>query len=128
MEDQPKGELVIRTIAMPKDTNPNGDIFGGWVMSQMDLGSGILASKTAKTRVVTIAVEGMSFLHPVRVGDTVACYAWVEKIGRTSMTIPVEVWVQRYMQTEQTRVTRGVFTYVAVDNEGKPVPVKRDGA
>jgi acyl-CoA thioesterase YciA len=124
----PKGELDIRTIAMPKDTNPNGDIFGGWLMSQMDLGSGILASKTAKTRVVTVAVEGMSFLHPVRVGDTVACYAWVEKIGRTSMIIPVEVWVQRYMQTEQTRVTRGVFTYVAVDNEGKPVPVKRDGA
>jgi acyl-CoA thioesterase YciA len=126
--DQPKGELVIQTIAMPKDTNPNGDIFGGWLMSQMDLGSGILASKTAKTRVVTVAVEGMSFLHPVRVGDTVACYAWVEKIGRTSMSIPVEVWVQRYMQTDQTRVTRGVFTYVAVDNEGKPVPVKRDGA
>jgi len=124
----PKGELVIRTIAMPADTNPNGDIFGGWVMSQMDLGSGILASKTAKTRVVTVAVEGMSFLHPVRVGDTVACYAWVEKIGRTSMIIPVEVWVQRYMQAEQTRVTRGVFTYVAVDNEGKPVPVKRDAA
>jgi acyl-CoA thioesterase YciA len=124
----PKGELVIRTIAMPKDTNPNGDIFGGWLMSQMDLGSGILASKTAKTRVVTVAVEGMSFLHPVRVGDTVACYAWVEKIGRTSMIIPVEVWVQRYMQTEQTRVTRGVFTYVAGDNAGKPVPVKRDGA
>jgi len=126
--ESPKGELVIRTIAMPKDTNPNGDIFGGWLMSQMDLGSGILASKTAKTRVVTVAVEGMSFLQPVRVGDTVACYAWVEKIGRTSMIIPVEVWVQRYMQTEQTRVTRGVFTYVAVDNEGKPVPVKRDAA
>src|SRR5213083_2939266 len=101
--EKPKGELVIRTIAMPADTNPNGDIFGGWVMSQMDLGSGILASKTAKTRVVTVAVEGMSFLHPVRVGDTVACYAWVEKIGRTSMIIPVEVWVQRYMQAEQTR-------------------------
>ena len=126
--ESPKGELVIRTIAMPKDTNPNGDIFGGWLMSQMDLGSGILASKTAKTRVVTVAVEGMSFLQPVRVGDTVACYAWVERIGRTSMVIPVEVWVQRYMQTEQTRVTRGVFTYVAVDNEGKPVPVKRDAA
>ncbi|MEP6709037.1 MAG: acyl-CoA thioesterase [Verrucomicrobiota bacterium] len=126
--ESPKGELVIRTIAMPADTNPNGDIFGGWLMSQMDLGSGILASKTAKTRVVTVAVEGMSFLHPVRVGDTVACYAWVEKIGRTSMIIPVEVWVQRYMQTEQTRVTRGVFTCVAVDNEGKPVPVKRDAA
>ena len=126
--ESPKGELVIRTIAMPADTNPNGDIFGGWLMSQMDLGSGILASKTAKTRVVTVAVEGMSFLQPVRVGDTVACYAWVEKIGRTSMIIPVEVWVQRYMQTEQTRVSRGVFTYVALDNEGKPVPVKRDAA
>jgi acyl-CoA thioesterase YciA len=123
--DAPKGELVIRTIAMPADTNPNGDIFGGWIMSQMDLGSGILAAKTAKTRVVTVAMEGMSFLQPVRVGDTVACYAWVEKIGRTSMTIPVEVWVQRYMDGEQVRVTHGVFTYVAVDSEGKPIPVRR---
>lgn len=121
----PKGELVIRTIAMPADTNPNGDIFGGWLMAQMDLGSGILASKMAKTRVVTVAVEGMSFLQPVRVGDTVACYAWVEKVGRTSMKIPVEVWVQRYMRTEQTRVTRAVFTYVAVDPKGRPVPVER---
>jgi acyl-CoA thioesterase YciA len=123
--DIPKGELVIRTIAMPADTNPSGDIFGGWLMSQMDLGSGILASKMAKSRVVTVAVEGMSFLQPVRVGDTVACYAWVEKIGRTSMKIPVEVWVQRYMRTEQTRVTRAVFTYVAVDSEGQPIPVER---
>jgi acyl-CoA thioesterase YciA len=123
--ETPKGELVIRTIAMPADTNPNGDIFGGWLMSQMDLGSGILASKTAKTRVVTVAVEGMSFLQPVRVGDTVACYAWVESIGRTSMKIQVEVWVQRYMRTEQTRVTRAVFTYVAVDPSGRPIPVER---
>lgn len=123
--DQPKGELVIRTIAMPKDTNPNGDIFGGWLISQMDLGSGILAAKTARARVVTVAMEGMSFLQPVRVGDTVACYAWVEKIGRTSMTIPVEVWVQRYMDGREERVTRGVFTYVAVDGAGKPIPVNR---
>ena len=122
----PQGELVIRTIAMPADTNPNGDIFGGWLMSQMDLGSGILASKMAKTRVVTVAVEAMSFLQPVRVGDTVACYAWVETVGRTSMKIPVEVWVQRYMRTEQTRVTRAVFTYVAVDKSGRPIPVLRD--
>ena len=126
--DQPKGELVIRTIAMPADTNPNGDIFGGWLMSQMDLGSGILAAKTAKTRVVTVAMEGMSFLHPVRVGDTVDCYAWVERIGRTSMVIPVDVWVHRYMQGERIRVTHGVFTYVAVDDGGKPIPVKRDSA
>ncbi|MGH8100761.1 MAG: acyl-CoA thioesterase [Chthoniobacterales bacterium] len=126
MPDQPKGELVIQTIAMPKDTNPNGDIFGGWLMSQMDLGSGILASKTAQTRVVTVAMEGLSFLQPVRVGDTVAVYASVEKIGRTSMTIPVEVWVTRYMTGEQTRVTHGVFIYVAVDSTGKPIPVKRE--
>ena len=121
----PKGELVIRTIAMPADTNPSGDIFGGWIMSQMDLGSGIIAAKTAQSRVVTVAMDGMSFLQPVQVGDTVACYAWVEKIGRTSMTIPVEAWVQRYMSGEQVRVTRAVFTYVAVDSEGKPIPVRR---
>ena len=90
---------------MPQDTNPNGDIFGGWVTSQMDLGSGILAAKTAQARVVTAAMEGMSFLQPVRVGDTVRCFAYVEKIGRTSMTIPVEVWVTRYMSGEELRVT-----------------------
>ena len=123
--EAPKGELVIQTIAMPKDTNPSGDVFGGWLMSQMDLGSGILATKTAKCRVVTVAMEGMSFLQPVRVGDTVACYAWVEKIGRTSMTIPVEAWVHRYRTGDTLRVTRAVFTYVAVDIEGKPIPVKR---
>ncbi len=127
MEDpnQPQGELVIQTIAMPKDTNPSGDVFGGWLMSQMDLGSGILATKTAKCRVVTVAMEGMSFLQPVRVGDTVACYARVEKIGRTSMTIPVEAWVRRYRTGETVRVTRAVFTYVAVDADGKPIPVER---
>ncbi len=121
---EPQGELVTRTVAMPKDTNPNGDIFGGWLMAQMDLGSGILASKLAKRRVVTVAVEAMSFLQPVRVGDTVACYARVEKIGRTSMKIPVEVWVQRYMRTEQTLVTRAVFTYVALGSDGRPMPIE----
>ncbi len=124
--EEPTGELVIQTIAMPKDTNPNGDIFGGWIMSQMDLGSGILAAKIAKTRVVTVAMEGMSFLKPVCVGDTVACYATVEKIGRTSMTIPVEVWVRRFMHRKIERVTRAVFVYVAVDHAGTPIPVKRD--
>ena len=124
--ETPQGELVTRTVAMPKDTNPNGDIFGGWLMSQMDLGSGILASKTEKTRVVTVALDGMSFLRPVKVGDTVACYARVESIGRTSMKIPVEVWVQRYMRTEQTLVTKAVFTYVALDQSGKPIPVRRE--
>ncbi len=112
MPDEPRGELVIQTIAMPKDTNPNGDIFGGWLTSQMDLGSGILAAKTAQARVVTVAMEGMSFLQPVRVGDTV----------------PVEVWVTRYMTSEDHRVTHGVFTLVAVDEKGKPIPVRRESA
>src|SRR5438309_2515085 len=111
--EKPKGELVIRTIAMPADTNSNGDVFGGWLMSQMDLGSGILASKTAKARVVTVAMEGLSFLQPVGVGDTVTCYAWVEKFGRTSMTIPVEVWVERFREHGiQVLVTRAsLFTW-----------------
>ena len=96
-------------------------------MSQMDLGSGILASKTARARVVTVAMEGLSFLQPVGVGDTVACYAWVEKVGRTSMTIPVEVWVERFKEhSAPILVTRGVFVYVAVDESGRPIPVKRE--
>src|SRR5438128_12469130 len=123
MPDQPRGELVIQTIAMPKDTNPNGDIFGGWLTSQMDLGGGILAAKTAQARVVTVAMEGMSFLEPVRVGDTVRWYARVEKIGRTSMTIPVEEWVTRDMTGEERRVTHGGLPVVAGDEAGKPLPV-----
>jgi acyl-CoA thioesterase YciA len=124
--DRPRGELVIQTIAMPKDTNRDGDIFGGWLVAQMDLGSAILAARIAKARVVTVAIDAMEFLHPVRVGDTVACYARLEKIGRTSMTIPVEVWVQRYMTGEEIRVTQAVFIYVAVDAKGKPIPVNAE--
>ena len=125
MEDanKPKGELVIQTIAMPRDTNRNGDIFGGWLVSQMDLGGAILASKVAKARIVTVAMEAMSFLHPVRVGDTVACYARVERIGRTSIRIPIEAWANRFMSVEEIRVTEGVFIYVAVDAAGNPIPV-----
>jgi acyl-CoA thioesterase YciA len=124
--DQPKGELVIQTIAMPKDTNRDGDIFGGWLVSQMDLGSAILAGQIAKCRVVTVAIEGMAFLNPVRVGDTVACYAWLEKMGRTSMKISVDVWVTRYQTGGRVKVTSGVFTYVALGPTGKPRPVKRE--
>ena len=126
MTEKPQGELVIRTIAMPADTNPSGDIFGGWLVSQIDLGSGILAAKVAKSRVVTVAIERMEFLLPVKVGDRVACYARVEKVGRTSMVIPVEVWVQRYMSGEEVLVTKGVFTYVALGPDGKPTPVPRE--
>jgi acyl-CoA thioesterase YciA len=124
--EQPQGELVIQTIAMPRDTNPSGDIFGGWLMSQMDLGSSILAAREARSRVVTVAMEGMSFLQPVRVGDRVACYGRIDKIGRTSMRIPIEVWVTRYQTGERVKVTHGVFTYVAIGTDGKPISVKRD--
>ena len=121
----PQGELVIRTLAMPADANGNGDIFGGWLMAQMDLGGAILARHTARSRVTTVAIDGMSFLHPVAVGDTVTCYARLVRIGRTSMKIDVEAWVQHYITDTQVRVTEGVFTYVAIDDTGRPHPVKR---
>jgi acyl-CoA thioesterase YciA len=121
----PCGELVMRTLAMPADANGNGDIFGGWLMAQMDLGGAILARHTARSRVTTVAIDGMSFLHPVAVGDTVTCYARLVRIGRTSMKIDVEAWVQHYITDTQVRVTEGVFTYVAIDDTGRPHPVKR---
>lgn len=121
----PKGELVIRTLAMPADTNAAGDIFGGWLMSQMDLGGGILAQQTARSRVTTVAVDAMAFHWPVLMGDTVACYANLNKVGRTSMNISIEVWVQRHHEATQHCVTEGVFTYVALDDKGRPWPVKR---
>ena len=121
----PKGELVIRTIAMPADTNANGDIFGGWLMSQMDLGAAIVAKNLSRSRVTTVAVDGMVFLNPVFVGDIVNCHATLMKIGRTSMKIDVEAWVQRGQDGTLVRVTEGVFTYVAIDDQGRPQPVNR---
>lgn len=122
----PADEPVIRTIAMPGDTNPNGDIFGGWLVSQMDMGGGILARNTARSRVTTVAIDSMSFLHPVGVGDIVSCYARVVAIGRTSMKIDIEVWVRTYRDHADHRVTEGVFTYVAIDEHGRPQPVRRE--
>ena len=121
----PVGEVVIRTIAMPADANANGDMFGGWLISQMDLGGAILARGTARGRVTTVALDGMSFLRPVNVGDIVTCYAKLLGIGRTSMKIAVDVWVQRYADSTLLHVTEGTFTYVAIDEHGKPQPVKR---
>ena len=121
----PVGEVVIRTIAMPADANANGDMFGGWLISQMDLGGAILARGTARGRVTTVALDGMSFLRPVNVGDIVTCYAKLLGIGRTSMKIAVDVWVQRYADSTLLHVTEGTFTYVAIDERGKPQPVKR---
>lgn len=122
---KPKGELVIRTLAMPADTNAHGDIFGGWLMAQMDLGGAILAQQTSRKRVTTVAVNAMEFHVPVKVGNTIACYAEVRRTGRTSMTIGVEVWVQRHNDATHQCVTEGVFTYVALDESGRPTAVKR---
>ena len=121
----PQGELVIRTIAMPADTNSNGDIFGGWLLSQMDLGGAILARNLAHSRVATVAIDAMAFLNPVYVGDIVSCHASHQKTGRTSMRIEVEAWAQRQKGGEHVRVTHGTFTYVALDDHGRPQPVHR---
>jgi acyl-CoA thioesterase YciA len=125
LPDTPQGEVVIRTIGMPADTNANGDIFGGWLMSQMDLGGAVLARGISQSRVVTVSVEAMSFVSKVAVGDTVTCYARLLTVGRTSMRIQVDVWVHRFVDGHQVRVTEGIFTFVAIDAEGKPTPVKR---
>jgi acyl-CoA thioesterase YciA len=122
---QPQGELVIRTIAMPADTNANGDIFGGWLMSQMDLGAAIVAKNLSRSRITTVAVDGMVFHHPVFVGDIVNCHAHLLKVGRTSMKIRIEAWVQRGNDGTLLRVTEAVFTYVAIDAGGRPHPVHR---
>jgi acyl-CoA thioesterase YciA len=121
----PHGELVIRTIAMPADTNSNGDIFGGWLLGQMDIGGAIYARNLARSRVTTVAIDAMSFINPVYVGDIVSCHASLVKVGRTSMRIDVEAWAQRTRGGEVVRVTEGVFTYVAIDDAGRPHPVKR---
>ncbi|ATM95762.1 putative acyl-CoA thioester hydrolase [Yersinia frederiksenii] len=118
----PNGELVLRTLAMPADTNANGDIFGGWLMSQMDIGGAIQAKEIAQGRVVTVRVDGMTFLKPVAVGDVVCCYARCIKTGRSSITINIEVWVKKVSSEpigQRYRATEAVFTYVAVDDAGK---------
>ncbi len=120
---EPEGELVIRTLAMPKDTNGNGDIFGGWILSQMDLGAGILAMKVAKKRVTTVAIDKIVFAHPVRVGDTVNCYAKLLKIGNTSMTMQLQAWVINIHSEEMKKVAESIFTYVALDEKRRPTPV-----
>ena len=119
----PRGELALRTVAMPADTNPAGDIFGGWLMSLMDLAAGITAAAVAKGRVATAAVSRLEFLQPVKVGDVVCCYAVVDRIGRTSLTLGIEAWVLRQGRTERFRVTAAEFVLVAVDRAGRPRPV-----
>ena len=118
-ENQVRGTLSIRTLAMPADTNPNGDIFGGWLMSQMDIAGGITAHSRAGGRVVTVGVEAMTFHRPVHVGDVVCCYTDIVKTGKTSMAVLVEVWVLGERNTEnKVKVTAGTFTYVAIGEDG----------
>lgn len=121
--EEPEGELLLRTLAMPADTNANGDIFGGWIMSQMDIAGGILAKEVACGRVVTVAVDAMEFHRPVEVGDIVCVYGRCVRIGNTSLTTALRVWVKPILRdTASGRycVTEAQFTYVAIDDDGKP--------
>ncbi|CCD87177.1 Acyl-CoA thioester hydrolase [Bradyrhizobium sp. ORS 285] len=124
---EPRGDLCIRTLAMPADTNANGDIFGGWLLSQMDVGGGVFAAKVAKSRTVTVAIEAMNFRKAVYVGDLVSVYAHLVRVGRTSMTVRLEAWVLRRKEEQPILVTDGNFTYVSIDDNGRPQPIKRDG-
>jgi acyl-CoA thioesterase YciA len=122
------GEPALRAIAMPGDANPNGDIFGGWLLAQMDLAGGSVASQRAQGRVATVAVTGMTFHRPVYIGDEVSCHAAVTRVGRTSITIHIETWVRRHLSSERVKVTEGTFTYVALGDDRKPrkVPPEQD--
>ena len=121
----PQGELALQTIAMPKDTNAEGDIFGGWLLSQMDLAGAIAAREVAGGRVATVAIEGMAFITPVHVGAVVSCYTRMQDIGRSSMQILVEVWIVED-NGELAKVTEGHFTFVAIDQNGRTRAVPRD--
>jgi acyl-CoA thioesterase YciA len=114
---------AVRTLAMPADTNPSGDIFGGWVLAQMDIAAGTVAFARAKGRVATVALDGMAFHQPVMVGDVVSCYAQVARVGRSSITLHVEAWAKRGRTGEEIKVTEGRFTCVAIDEDRKPRPV-----
>lgn len=116
---EPKGQLTIRTLAMPADTNAAGDIFGGWVMSQMDIAGAIAAVERVKGRVVTVAVEAMTFIAPVKVGDVLCVYTSIERIGSTSITIGLEAWVRRHQLDDRKKVTEGRFIYVSLDDSGQ---------
>ena len=119
----PTSEPVIRIVAMPADTNPNGDIFGGWLMSLMDLGAGTVAMRRCKGRAVTVAMDGMQFLAPVRVGDEVSVYGALVAEGRTSLTIAVEAWRRERDEDHSVKVTEANFTFVAIDDNGRPRPI-----
>jgi acyl-CoA thioesterase YciA len=117
---EPKGELTLRTLAMPRDVNVNGDIFGGWVLSQMDIAAGIVAGGRAGGRAATVAIDAMKFIRPVKVGDVLCIYVALARVGRTSMAMEVEAWVLRGRQGLREKVTQALFTFVAIDDDGRP--------
>jgi acyl-CoA thioesterase YciA len=121
---QPQGTLTLQTLSMPADTNPLGDIFGGWLLSQMDIAGAVLALEIAQGRVTTVAVSEMKFLHPVPVGSLVSCYSVLKEIGHTSITVGIEVWIKDFKTHHRLKVTEGDFVYVAIDDQGKKRPVK----
>ncbi len=123
MTAEPRGALTLRTLAMPCDVNVNGDIFGGWVLSQMDIAAGIVAGMRAQGRVATVAVDAMKFIRPVKVGDVLCIYAEIDRVGRTSMGIGIEAWVLRDRIGARDKVTEATFTFVAIDDDGRPRPV-----
>jgi acyl-CoA thioesterase YciA len=125
-DTKPRGMLTVRISAMPADTNANGDIFGGWVLSRMDQAGGIAGVERARGRVVTVAMDAMQFIRPVRVGDVLEVYTVVESIGRTSMKIHVEAWAMRFQTHLQEKVTDATFTFVAIDDTGRPRPIPKD--
>jgi acyl-CoA thioesterase YciA len=127
-ETEPQGDLCTRTLAMPADTNQNGDIFGGWLLSQMDISGGIFASKIAKSRTVTVAIDAMNFRKPVYVGDLVSVHANLVRIGKTSITVHLEAWVVRRKEMQSIMVTDGNFTYVSIDDQGHPQAIQKDPA
>lgn len=116
---EPKGALTIRTLAMPADTNPAGDIFGGWVMSQMDIAGAIAAVERVGGRVVTVAVEAMTFIAPVKVGDILCVYTTIERVGTTSITVAIEAWARRNRLHDRVKVTDGRFVYVSIGDDGR---------
>ncbi|SMR73023.1 acyl-CoA thioesterase YciA [Aliiroseovarius halocynthiae] len=124
-QSAPEGDIILRTLAMPKDTNVAGDIFGGWVLSQMDIAGGVLAAEYAGGRVATVAVDAMKFISPVKVGDVLCLYGEVTKVGTTSMSITLEAWSERDRGRSKHKVTEGVFVFVALDEEGQPVAVEK---
>ena len=128
MGSEPSGDLTIRQLAMPADTNANGDIFGGWLLGQMDLGGGIFASKIAQSRTVTVAIDAMNFRKAVFVGDVVSVHATLVRIGKTSITVHLEAWVLRRNESHSILVTDGNFTYVSIDDQGQKQLIKRGDA